>query len=161
MPFGLRNALATFLRALDIILGRVRGQTCPIYLDYFIVFSKDAETHLRHVDEVLRLLRRTGVTLKLRKCSFFQPKIDNLGHVITPGKLSVDVNNSKAFAKAVFPRTIMRLRSLPGATNVYRGFLGEYSDITQLLNSMLRKDAEPEWKTPTDEQTRAFETLKT
>ena len=26
---------------------------------------------------------------------------------------------------------------------------------------MLRKDAEPDWENPTDEQTRAFETLKT
>ena len=89
MPFGLRNAPATFQRALDIILSGIRWQTCLIYLNDVIVFSKDAETHLRHVDEVLRLLRETSVTLKLRKCAFFQPKVDYLGHVITPGKLSV------------------------------------------------------------------------
>ena len=56
MPFGLRNAPATFQRALDIILSGVRWQTCLIYLDNVILFLKDAETHLRHVTEVLRLL---------------------------------------------------------------------------------------------------------
>ena len=40
MPFGLRNAQATFQRALDIILSGVRWQTSLIYLDDVIVFSK-------------------------------------------------------------------------------------------------------------------------
>ena len=124
------------------------------------MFSKDAETHLRHVDEVLRLLQRIGETLKLRKCSFFQPKVDYLGHVITPGKLSVAVDNSKSFAKAVFPRTITQLHSFLGAANVYRRFVQKYSDIARPLTSVLRKDAEPDWESPTDEQTKAFETLK-
>ena len=104
MPFGLRNSPATFQRALDIILSGVRWQTCMIYFDDAIVFSKESETHLRHVDEVLRLLRRTGVTLKLWKCSFFQPKVHYLGHFIPPGKLSVAFDNSKAFAKPYFLR---------------------------------------------------------
>ena len=154
MPFGLRNEPATFRRALYIILSGVRWQTCLIYLEDVIVFPKDAETHLRHVDEVLRLLRRTGVTLKLRKCSFFQPKVAYLGQVTTPGKLSVAFNNSKAFAKAVYPRSIMQLGSFLGAANVYRRFVQNYSDIARPLNAMLRKDAEPDWENPSDEQTR-------
>ena len=96
------------------------------------------------MDEVLRLLRRTGVTLKLRRCSFFQPRVDYLGHVITLVKLSVAVDNSKAFAKAVFPQTVTQLRSFLGAANVYRRFVQKYSDIARPLNSMLRKDAEPD-----------------
>ena len=158
MPFGLWNAPATFQRGLDIILSGVRWQTCLIYLDDVIVCSRNAETHLRHVDEVLRLLRRTGVKLKLRKCSFFQPKVDYLGHVITPGTLSVAVD--KAFAKAVFPRTITQLRSFLCAANAYRRFVRKYSDIARPLNLMLRKDAEPYWENPTNEQTKAFETLR-
>ena len=160
MPFGLRNAPTTFHRALDIILSVVRWQTCLIYLDDVIVFSKNADTHVRHVDEVLQPLRRTSVTLKLQKFSFFQPKVDYLGHVITPGKLSVAVDNSKAFAKAVFPGAVTQLRSFLGGANVYRRFVQKYSDIARPLNSMLRKDAEPDWENPTDEQTKAFQTLK-
>ena len=50
MLLGLRNAPATFQRALDIILNAVQWQTCVIYLDDVIVFSNSAKTHLRHVD---------------------------------------------------------------------------------------------------------------
>ena len=113
-----------------------------------------------HFGEVRRPLRRTGVTLKLRKCLSFQLKVDYLGHVITSGKLSVAGDNSKAFAKAVFPRNITQLRSLLGTANVYRRFVKKYSDIARPLNSILRKAAETDWENPTDEQTKAFETLK-
>ena len=85
VPFG--NAPATFQRALGIILNGVRWQSCLIYLDDVFVFSRSTDEHLRHVDEILKLLRRAGITLKLTKCSFFQPKVDYLEHVITPKAL--------------------------------------------------------------------------
>ena len=65
MPFGLRNALALFQRALDITLCSVRWQTCIIYLDDVIVFGKTTEQHLKDVDEVVRLLGDAGVTMKI------------------------------------------------------------------------------------------------
>ena len=71
MPFGIWNAPATFQRALDIILSGLRWQTCLIYLDDVIVFSKDTNEHVAHVDKVLTLLRSAGVSLKLKKCEFF------------------------------------------------------------------------------------------
>ena len=160
MPFGLRNAPATFQRALDIILSGVRRQSCLIYLDDVIVFSRSTDEHLRHVEEIFTLLRRAGITLKLTKCSFLQPKVDYLGHMITPGKLSVATENTKSFAHAQFPRNTTQLRSFPGAANVYRRFVTGYSGITGPLNAMLREDAEPDWDSPTNDKLEAFETLK-
>ena len=160
MPFGLRNIPATFQRALDIILSGVRWHSCLIYLDDVIVFSCTTEDHFRHVDEILTLLRNAGVTLKLKKCAFFQPRVDYLGHVITPGKLSVTTENTKSFTHATFPKNTTQLRSFFGAANVYRRFVAGYSGIAPPLNGMLRKDAEPDWDSPTPDQLQAFETLK-
>jgi len=56
MPFGLTNAPATFQRALDIILSEVKWQSCLIYLDDVIVYSKTEKEHVGHDDRVLRLL---------------------------------------------------------------------------------------------------------
>lgn len=52
MPFGLRNDPVTFQRAVDILLARYKWRTCLAYLDDIIVFSKDVESHVTHVDEV-------------------------------------------------------------------------------------------------------------
>ena len=160
MPFGLRNAPATFQRALDIILSGVRWQTCLIYLDDVIVFSRSTEQHVRDVDHVLSLLRAAGVTLKLKKCFWFQNRVDYLGHVITPGKLSVATENAKAFKTALFPTTLTQLRSFLGAANVYRRFIKDYSKIAKPLNAMLKKDATPNWEDPSESQRAAFEELK-
>ena len=160
MPFGLRNAPATFQRALNIILSGVRWQSCLIYLDDVIVFSRSTDEHLRHVDEIITLLQRAGITLKVTKCSFFQPKVDYLGHVITPGKLPVATENTKPFAHAQFPRNTTQLRSFLAAANLYRRLDTGYSGIARPLNAMLRKDAEPDWDSLTNDELEAFETLK-
>ena len=107
MPFGLHNAPATFQRALDITLSGVRWESCQVYLDDVIVFSQTTDEHVLHVDEILKLLWRDGITLKFTKFSFFQPKVDYLGHLITPGKLSVASENKKSFAHAQVPRNTM------------------------------------------------------
>ena len=160
MPFRLRNAPATFQRALDIILSGLRWQTCPIYLDDVIIFSKDTNEHVAHVDEVLTLLRSAGVSLKLKKCEFFQPKVDYLGHVITPGELAVATENTKAFEYAAVPRNATQVRSFLGAANVYRRFVKNFSGIAKPLNEMLKKDANPTWDDPKPAAVEAFETLK-
>ena len=126
MLFGLRNAPATFQRVLDIILSGLRWQTCLIYLDDVIVFSKDTNEHVAHVQEVLTLLRSAGMSLNQKKYEFFQPKVDYLGHVITPGKLAVATENTKAFEYAAFSRSATQVRSFLGADNVYRQFVKNF-----------------------------------
>ena len=54
MPFGLKNAPATFQRALDMVLAGYRWKSCLVYIDDVIVFSKSFDEHLVHVKEVFR-----------------------------------------------------------------------------------------------------------
>ena len=75
MLFGLRNVPASFQRALDMILTRVRWQTCLIYLDDVIISSKDEKKHLEDVNEVLHLLGDAGISLKLKNCEFSSPSL--------------------------------------------------------------------------------------
>lgn len=56
MPFRLKNAPATFKRALYIILSGARWQRCLVYLDDVIVISRSIVRHIEHLDRVLRLL---------------------------------------------------------------------------------------------------------
>ena len=89
MPFGLKNAPATFQRFVDITLAGLTWKVCLVYLDDIIVYSRSREDHLAHLDEVLHRLYRAGLSLNLKKCHFFRSEVSYLGHVIGPGTLSV------------------------------------------------------------------------
>jgi len=67
LPFRLCNAPATFQRAIDMILSGVKMQNVLVYLDDLIIFSADAESHLSHLDTVLTLIGKHGVTLEAQK----------------------------------------------------------------------------------------------
>jgi Reverse transcriptase (RNA-dependent DNA polymerase) len=46
MPLGLRNALATFQRFVDITLAGLTWKVCLVYLDDIILYSRSREDHL-------------------------------------------------------------------------------------------------------------------
>ena len=160
MPFGLRNAPASFQRSLDILLSGVKWKTCLVYLDDVIVFSKSVDDHIAHIDEVLRILGDAGISLKLRKCEFFQRKVNYLGHVILPRKLAIAKESTKAIEEATFPRDLTQLRSFLGACNVYRRFIKGFAKIAHPLHQMLTKEGAPNWLNPTEKQRSAFDSLK-
>ena len=60
MSADLTRLLAGFL------LGQGVLKTCLVYLDDVIIFSKNVDEHIQHVDEVLTILRNAGISLKLR-----------------------------------------------------------------------------------------------
>jgi Reverse transcriptase (RNA-dependent DNA polymerase) len=129
MPFGLRNAPATFQRTVDIVLSGLRWKTCLVYLDDIIVFSNSPEEHARHLNEVLSLLYGAGLSLKLAKCAFFRDTFNYLGHVIRPGKLEVAAKNTDALKTAKPPATQTELRSFLGLCNVYRRLVPSFAKV--------------------------------
>ena len=102
MPFGLKNAPATFQRVVDIILFRVQWQHALIYLDDVIVYSTTVEAHFEHVRDALTLLQTAGVSPKQRNCSFCETSVDYLGHVAHQGKLEVASKKCELWSKSIY-----------------------------------------------------------
>jgi hypothetical protein len=160
MPFGLRNAPATFQRFVDITLSGLTWKTCLVYLDDIIVFSKTPTEHMAHLDAVLHRLYRAGRTLNLKKCHFFKETVDYLGHVIRPGQLSVAEKNTTTLKSTNHPTTQTELRSFLGLCNVYRRFVRGFAKIAAQLNLLLRKGETPQHGPLSSEQVTAFDTLR-
>jgi transposase InsO family protein len=161
MPFGLCNAPATFQRALDMLLAKVKWKFALVYLDDVIIYSRSLEDHLVHVDYVLRLLRNAGISLKLQKCNFFQPRVDYLGHVVTPGKLAVAEKNIDTIRQAKYPQTRTELRSFLGMCNVYRKFVPHFAKKAAPLTELLKKGQPTEFDQLSQDQAQAFKDLST
>jgi len=136
LPFGLCNAPATLQRAIGMILSGVKWQNVLIYLDDVIIVSADVGSHLSHLDTVLTLLGKHGVTLKAQMCHLFSNEVEYLGHVERPGILSVNEKNLKAIKKAVFPKTQTELRCFLGMCNVYRPFTVDFAKTAKPLNDL-------------------------
>ena len=161
MPFGLKNAPGTFQRAADVILAQFKWQFALVYLDDVIVYSKSIEEHFDHLDTVLKTMQEAGLTLKLHKCQFFRDTVDYLGHVVRPGKLEVAQRGKEAVQKSLPPRDISELRSFLGLCNVYRRFVPNFSRVATPLNKKMKKDMPTKWGDLTDDETKAFNELKT
>lgn len=93
MPFWLTNTPACFQRGLYNVITKYEWKTCLIYLDELIIFSNNLEDHIGQVDVILTPIHEASVTLKIKKCHFFQLQVENLVHIINPGQLEIDQAN--------------------------------------------------------------------
>lgn len=75
MPFGLKNAIVTFQRAMDVVLASMKWQLALVYLDEIIAFLRTPKEHIVHVRRTLQLLYEAGVNVKLKKCKFFRKSL--------------------------------------------------------------------------------------
>jgi len=57
------------------------------------------------LEKVFTFLGGNCVTLKAKKCHLFSNEVEYLGHVIRPGRISVNEKNLKAIRKAIYPKT--------------------------------------------------------
>lgn len=51
MPFGLKNAGATYQRLVNHIFSEQLGNTMEVYIDDMLVKSKRAEDHITHLQD--------------------------------------------------------------------------------------------------------------
>ena len=75
MPFGLTNAPATFQRLMESCLGELHLEWCIIYLDDIIIFSKNPDDHITHLEGVFEKLAKARLKLKPSKCKSFKSSL--------------------------------------------------------------------------------------
>jgi len=71
VPFGLTNALATFMCMMNNVLHLYLDKFVIVFVDDILVYSKNEEEHAKHLEKILRLLREHKLYAKLSKGSFF------------------------------------------------------------------------------------------
>ena len=70
MTFGLKNASATYQRAMNYIFHDLISKLVEIYIDDVVVKSKSAGGHLEDLRQVLERTRRFGLRMNPKKCAF-------------------------------------------------------------------------------------------
>ena len=79
MFFSLTNSPATFQTMMDAIFKHLISEgVAVVYLDNILIFTKTLEEYWKVVCQVMEVLQKYGLSLKLEKCEFEKPLLNIL-----------------------------------------------------------------------------------
>ena len=136
MPFGLKNAGATFQRAMDIAFEKEIHDFLVIYLDDLTVFSKTDQQHLDHLRQVFLKCRKFGISLNPKNSLFGLEEGKLLGHIISKDGIRIDPERIQAILQIPHPRNIKELQAFIGKINFLRRFISSLAELLRLLTNM-------------------------
>lgn len=118
MPFGMRNAPATFQRLVNKVLKGVAD--CEAYLDDVVIYSSSWSRHVAQLEEVFDRLAVANLTLNLAKCEFGQATVTYLGKVVGHGKVCPIEAKVEAIVNFGVPSSRRDLKHFLGMAGYYR-----------------------------------------
>ena len=127
------------------------------FLDIFLVYSPDMETHLEHLRSIFVKLREADLILEEVKCNFLKKHIQYLGHIVSGKGITPVPEKLESIQKMTPHKTPKEVKQFLGLIGYYCKFVLRFSDLAQPLNALTRKDVTFEW-TPICQQ--SFEMLK-
>ena len=124
---GLANSPATFQSVINKIFA-------PHLFCVVMIYSKNPEEHLEHLETVLKLLREHRFYAKRSKCTFNKSEVKFLGHIIVGREgLKVDAAEFEVVKNWPTPQDATQVRQILGLTNYFRNS----SQTTQQLRPHL------------------------
>ncbi|XP_026433502.1 uncharacterized protein LOC113330924 [Papaver somniferum] len=156
MPFGLSNSPSTFMRVMNQALRPLIGKCVAVYFDDILVYSPNMESHIRHLREVLMILRTQQFYATLKKCAFMTDKVLFLGYVVSKDGISVDEDKVECIRNWPKPKTLFDIRSFHGLASFYRRCIANFSRIMAPITECM-KGGKYSW---TQEEYEAFELMK-
>ncbi|CAJ2645601.1 unnamed protein product [Trifolium pratense] len=159
MPFGLKNAGATYQRAMNLIFQDFIEIFMQVYIDDIVVKSSSQDEHIDHLRKSFERMRKCGLKMNPLKCAFCVRAGDFLGFVVHKKGIEINQNKTKAIMETKPPGTKKQLQSLLGKINFLRRFISNLSGKAQPFYPLLRlkKDDAFEWGT---KQQKAFDEIK-
>ena len=156
MPFGLKNAGATYQRLVNKMFQKQIGTSMEVYIDDMPVKSTIAELHIAHMSEVFQILREYNMKLNPSKCAFGVSAGKFLGFIVNNRGIEANPDKIKAVLDMSPPSSIKELQRLIGRITALSRLVSRASDKCQPFFQVLKKDFQ--WDTRCEE---AFSTLKT
>jgi transposase InsO family protein len=140
MPFGLKNAPATFQRVMDSVLKHLQNKICLVYMDDIIVFSTSLVEHIQNLEQVFNALRQANLKIQLDKTEFLHREVAFLGHIVTENGIKPNPTKIEAVKNYPIPKTQKEIKQFLGLLGYYRKFIKDFAKLTKPLTTKLKKD---------------------
>ncbi|KAK1651189.1 hypothetical protein QYE76_068994 [Lolium multiflorum] len=127
MTFGLKNAGATYQRAMNYIFHDLIGKLVEIYIDDVVVKSVATNGHLEDLRQVLDRTRKFGLRMNPKKCAFGVTAGQFLGFLVHERGIEIGLKSQEAVRTMKPPTTKKELQCLIGKINFVRRFISNLS----------------------------------
>ena len=135
--YGVKDAPSKWQRAIEQVLQGIPH--VQVILDDMLITGPTEEKHLDNLEAVLQRLEDHGLRANLKKCAFFQDKIDFCGHTIDKNGLHEHVDKIKAITNIKKPENVTELQAFLGLVNYYRKFLPNIACVLRPLYKLTEK----------------------
>ena len=156
MPFGLKNARATYQRLVNKMFQKQIGASMEVYINDMLVKSVTTELHIAHLSKAFQILRAYNMKLNLAKCAFGVSARKFLGFIVNYRGIEANSNKIKAVLNMPPPSNIKEVQRITGRIGALSRFVSKASYKCQPFFHVLKKAFQ--WDTRCEE---AFSALKT
>jgi hypothetical protein len=157
MPYGLKNALPTFVRAMSKTFGDLIRDKIEIYVDDIVVKTKRGLTLLEDLTLVFDKLRATRTKLNPEKCVFGVSAGKLLGFLVLHWGIEANPEKIKAIEAMSPSARIKDVQKLTGSLAALSRFISRLTKRALPFFKLLWKSGPFSW---TEEAERAFQELK-
>ncbi|KAL0449334.1 UNVERIFIED_CONTAM: hypothetical protein Slati_1489800 [Sesamum latifolium] len=153
MPFGLKNAGATYQRLVDKIFRHQIGRNMEVYIDDI----GKAQDHVKDLEETFSVLRKYKLKLNPGKCAFGVRGGRFLGFMVTQRGIEANPSKIKAILDMKAPSNVNEVQRLTGRITALSHFISKSTEKSLPFFKVLRRIRNFEWDTSCQQ---AFEELK-
>ncbi|KAM1262100.1 hypothetical protein ACFX2G_027878 [Malus domestica] len=158
MPFGLKNAGATYQRLVNSMFVEQIGKSMEVYVDDMLVNSKHADQHITNLSETFTILKRYRMRLNPNKCAFGVGSGKFLRFMISQRGIEANLEKIKAILDMKEPITSKDIQSLTGKVAALTRFISKATDRCAPFFKALKGNKK--YITWTEECAKAFRNLK-
>jgi hypothetical protein len=138
MLFALKNAPAVFSQIVIAAFREFIHKFVEVYMDDWMVYNL-LKYHVGLLWLMFDQCHELHISLNLRKCIFFVPHGNLLGHIVCREGVLVDPTKFAVILNMLPPTSAKLLCSTFGHTICYHMFIRRYATITTPLEKMLNK----------------------
>ncbi|GJW77128.1 reverse transcriptase domain-containing protein [Tanacetum coccineum] len=139
MPFGLKNAGATYQRLVDKAFQRQIGRNLEVYVDDLVIKSRTEKEVIRDIEETFRTLREINMKLNPKKCAFGMREGTFLGYKVDADGLRVCPDKVEAVLNLPSPRCLKDVQKLNGKLASLNRFLSKSAEKSLPFFKTLKK----------------------
>ena len=139
MPFGLKNAEATYQRLVNRMFSHQIGKNVEVYVDDMLVKIKDEVNHLDDLKETFNTLRKYNMKLNPTKCVFAITLGKLLGFMVSQMGIEANPDKVKAIIEIKSPKTVKEVQSLTGKVAALNKFISRATNKCIPFFKVLKK----------------------